>query len=61
MVYRFSVLLWLAAIMAIGWLAYGASRMVRGKRQHSQLGLFLRRALAGTSVMAIVLAILRYV
>ena len=59
--YRFSVLLWLAAIMLIGWLAYGASRLVRGKREHTALGLLVRRALAGGAVVGFVIVVLRYV
>ncbi|HZI81210.1 MAG TPA: hypothetical protein VFD69_16920, partial [Vicinamibacterales bacterium] len=61
LVYRFSVLLWLAAIMLIGSLAYAASRLVRGKRVHSPVGLLARRALAGGAVVGLALAILRYV
>lgn len=61
LVYKLSVLIWLAAIMGIGSLAYAASRLVRGKRKHSALGFFVRRAIAGTAVVGLVLTILRYI
>jgi pimeloyl-ACP methyl ester carboxylesterase len=61
LVYRFSVLLWLLTIIAIGWLAYKASRLVRGERRHSTLGYWVRRTVAGAAVVGLVLAVLRYV
>ena len=61
LVYKFSPLLWLAAIMLIGWLAYAASRLVRRKPVHGAFADFVRGALAGAAVFGLALAILRYV
>ena len=60
--YRFSVLVWLAAILLVGAAAYAASRAVRPNRPHrSKRDYLLRSGVAGVAVVGLVLAVIRYI
>jgi hypothetical protein len=59
--YRFSVLVWLGAIMIVGTAAYTVSRAVTSARPvRTRFGQFVRSTVAGFAVIGVLIAFLRY-